>query len=87
MHDRAVMTDLIRHILQAAAEERARAVTGISVRLGALSHMTPDHFREHFAEAAAGTIAAGAAITATVSTDIHDPQAMGVLLEGIEVEA
>ena len=87
MHDRAVMTDLMRHILKTAEAEGARAVTGVSVRLGALSHMTPEHFREHFEESAAGTIAAGAAVKATVSNDIHDAYATGVLLEGIEVEA
>jgi len=86
MHDRAMMADLMRRILQAADAEGARAVTGISVRLGALSHMTPDHFREHFDEVAAGTIAAGAAVTATVSPDIRDPHAEGVLLENVEVE-
>jgi len=87
MHDRALMADLMRHILEAAAEENARSVTGVSVRLGALSHMTPDHFREHFEESAAGTIAAGAVVTASMSADIHDPHAEGVWLEGIEVES
>ncbi|HVZ13094.1 MAG TPA: hydrogenase/urease maturation nickel metallochaperone HypA [Bauldia sp.] len=86
MHDRALMADLMRRILAAAAHENARAITGVSVRLGALSHMTPDHFREHFEEAAAGTIAADARITAVQSADIRDPRAEGVWLEGIEVE-
>ena len=70
-----------------AEREEAKAVTGISVWLGALSHMSPDHFAEHFEDAAAGTIAAAATIDAVVSDDIHDPRASSVLLTGIEVEA
>lgn len=86
MHEHALMADLMRAVLTTAESENARAVLGISVWLGALSHMTPAHFAEHFADAAAGTIAAGAAIDATVSDDIHDPRAASVLLTGIEVE-
>jgi hydrogenase nickel incorporation protein HypA/HybF len=87
MHEHALMTDLMREILKQAAAENARAVTGVSVWLGSLSHMTPQHFAEHFEDAAAGTIAAGATITATTSTDIHHPHATGVVIEGIEIEA
>jgi len=87
MHEHALIADLVREILRAAACEQAKAVTGISVWLGALSHMSPDHFAEHFTDAAAGTIAEGAEITAVVSDDIHDPRASSVLLTGIEVEA
>ena len=43
-----------------AAEEGGSHVTRIRVRLGALSHFTPEHFREHFDDAAAGTLAEGA---------------------------
>jgi Zn finger protein HypA/HybF involved in hydrogenase expression len=32
-------------------------VTRISVRLGVLSHFTPQHVREHFEDASRGTIA------------------------------
>lgn len=87
MHEHALMNDLMREILKRAAAEGARAVTGVSVWLGSLSHMTPQHFAEHFEDAAAGTIAAGATITVTSSADIHHPHAAGVLLEGIEIEA
>jgi hydrogenase nickel incorporation protein HypA/HybF len=86
MHEHALMSDIMREILKTAKAENARAVTGVSVWLGALSHVTPQHFAEHFTDAAAGTIAAGATITATHSTDIHHPHAAGVMIEGIEVE-
>jgi len=86
MHEHALMADLVGQILKTAAGEGARRVTAISVRLGALSHMTPDHFAEHFEQAAAGTIAAGAAISAVASADIDDPRASDVVLTDIEVE-
>lgn len=86
MHDHAVMRDLMHQILKTAEAEKARSVTGISVWLGALSHMTPAHFAEHFHDAAAGTIAEGATIETTTSSDIHDPNATGLVLRGIEVE-
>ena len=86
MHEHALMADLMRAVLAAAERENAKTVVGVSVWLGALSHMTPAHFAEHFADAAHGTIAAGAAIDAVVSDDIKDPRATSVLLTGIDVE-
>jgi hydrogenase nickel incorporation protein HypA/HybF len=86
MHEHALMADLMRQILKTAEAEKARRVTGVSVWLGALSHMSPGHFAEHFAHAAAGTIAEGAEVDAASSDDIHDPHAVDVLLKGVEVE-
>ena len=65
MHEHALMSDLMRQILKTAKSEEAQAVVAVSVWLGALSHMSPDHFAEHFEQAAAGTIAEGAAIAAS----------------------
>ena len=86
MHEHALMNDLMRRVRAAAEDEKASRVTGISVWLGALSHMSPEHFREHFDQAAAGTLAEHAAIEVTLSDDIHDPNATSVLLQGVEVE-
>lgn len=86
MHEHGVMKSLMRHIDAAARAENARRVVGVSVRLGALSHMTPVHFGEQFGRAAAGTIAEGAELEVEVSTDIHDPAAADIVLRGIEVE-
>jgi hydrogenase nickel incorporation protein HypA/HybF len=86
MHERALMTDLMREIEAVAAAEGARRVTRVSVRLGALSHFTPEHFREHFVDASHGTLAAGAAVEAVLVDDLGDPRAAGVVLESIEVE-
>jgi hydrogenase nickel incorporation protein HypA/HybF len=87
VHEQAVMTRLMAAIEAAAHDERAARVTAIRVRLGALSHFTPDHFREHFVDASRGTIAEGASVDATLAEDPTEPDAQGVRLESIDVEA
>ena len=86
MHERALMTDLMREIEAVAAADGARRVTRVSVRLGALSHFTPEHFREHFVDVSQGTLAEGADVEAVLAEDLGDPRAAGVVLESIEVE-
>lgn len=86
MHEAGLMRDLMRKITDLAAEADARRITGVSVWLGALSHMSPEHFQEHFDQAAAGTLAEGARLTCEVSHDIADPNAEAILLRSIETE-
>jgi hydrogenase nickel incorporation protein HypA/HybF len=80
------MDDLILKIEATAQAEGAGRVTAIHVRLGALSHFTEAHFREHFEQAAAGTLADGAAVQAELGSDPTDPEAQSVVLESIDVE-
>jgi len=86
VHEMAVMTDLMRTIESQARAEDARRVTRIRVRLGALSHFSPAHFREHFEDASRGTLAEGAEVIAEVRVDPTEPEAQGVVLESIDVE-
>ena len=86
MHEQALMNDLMRRIDAEARTEGGRRVTRIRVRLGALSHFTEDHFREHFADASRGTIAEGAGVEAELATDPTEAHAQGVVLESIELE-
>jgi len=87
MHEASLMNDLIRKVLSLSNSRGGGRVTAVQVRLGALSHMSPDHFRHHFDQAAAGTIAEGASLRIEESTDLNDPNAQGLLLLGIEIEA
>ena len=48
---------------------------------------TPEHFREHFDDAAAGTVAEGADVEAELATDPTAPDAPGVGLESIDIES
>ena len=86
MHDQALMRDLMTRIVAVAEAEGATGVTKVSVRLGALSHFTPEHFREHFRDSSRGTLAEGAVVDAVLETDTTDPNAQGVLLESVERE-
>jgi hydrogenase nickel incorporation protein HypA/HybF len=87
MHEKALLDDLLRAVLAVAETEDAVRVTRVTVRLGALSHFTPEHFREHFVDAARGTLAEGAAVVATLDADVRADGADGVLLESVEVAA
>ena len=86
MHERALMNDVMRKIQDVALESDVERVTRVRVRLGALSHFTPEHFREHFEEASRGTIAEGAEVDAVVNGDIADEHASDVVIESVEVE-
>lgn len=86
MHERVLMDDLMREIEARAGAEGATRVTRIKVSLGALSHFTPGHFREHFEDASRGTLAEGAEIDAELRTDPTEAGAQGVVLESIDIE-
>jgi hydrogenase nickel incorporation protein HypA/HybF len=86
MHERALMTDLMREIEDVALAAGATRVTRVSVRLGALSHFTEEHFREHFVDASRGTLAEGAIVNAVLEDDLENPCAAGVVLQSVEVE-
>ncbi len=85
MHERALMDDLVRKVLAVAEAEGAGSVARIRVRLGALSHFTPEHFVEHWLDASRGTIAEGSAVDATMDESLTGEAAQGVLLESVEV--
>jgi hydrogenase nickel incorporation protein HypA/HybF len=84
-HELSLMADLMQKVESVAREEGATTVTSISVRLGALSHMSPAHFREHWQHAARGTLAEGAAIEIETSGDPAEPHAEDILLRSVEV--
>jgi hydrogenase nickel incorporation protein HypA/HybF len=86
MHEHALIADLIRKIETIARANNARRVVKVKLRLGALSHMSPEHMREHFAAAAQGTLAQGAVLESEVSTDIDDPRARDIVLDSVDVD-
>ena len=86
MHERALMDDLARKVLAVAETEGAASVTRIRVRLGALSHFTPEHFVEHWVDASHGTLAEGAEVDATLDEDLEGEASQGVVLESVEVQ-
>src|SRR3990172_4588295 len=85
MHEFSLIKDLIHKITTIAREQHASKVISVTVKLGALSHISPDHFREHFIHASHGTISEGARLNIEFMNDITDPQSQEVLIKNIEV--
>ncbi len=86
MHESSLMASLLRQVEGVAQAQEARAVVGITLTIGALAPFTPDHLRDHFRLAAAGTVAEGATLSIQVETDPTDPQAQTLRLTGVEIE-
>jgi hydrogenase nickel incorporation protein HypA/HybF len=80
------MANLIRKVEEVGTASGAARITRVVVRLGALSHFTVDHFREHFVDAARGTLAEGAQIDARLDDDLTAPHASDVVLESLDIE-
>jgi hydrogenase nickel incorporation protein HypA/HybF len=85
MHEHSLIEALLNKILSLASDAGASKIVKVSVRLGALSQMSPTHLKEHFGEASRGTIAENAEIDAEESSDVHDPHAPFVFLKGIDI--
>ncbi|MCB9754609.1 MAG: hydrogenase maturation nickel metallochaperone HypA [Myxococcales bacterium] len=86
MHEMSVLNNLMNKVTELNALHGGKRVISMKLRLGALSHFTPQHFREHFDFASRGTVAEGARLELTQMTDETDPDAQGVVLESLEFE-
>ena len=86
MHERSLMASLLRQAEEIAREHRSNRVVRLRVALGALSHLSHEHFREHFEEASRGTVAEGAEMEVCVLEDITDPRAQDIVLESADIE-
>ena len=86
MHETALVRDVVRRINDLAQGTNARRVTGAKIWLGALSHLSAEHFREHFTLEARDTPAAGAVLDIQVSDDPDHPQAQNVRLLSVDLD-
>ncbi len=84
-HELSLMNDLLRKIKIVADAQGTQKIVGVRLKLGALAHISADHLREHFEEAARGTMAQGAQLEIIVSTDETEPHAQDILLESVEI--
>lgn len=85
MHESPLVSALISKILAVATEQHASKIISLTVKIGALSHISPTQLREHFIHAAHGTIAEEAQLNIEALTDTTDPLAQEVLLESIDI--
>ncbi len=86
MHEFSLMANLMHKIDSIARVNHTQKVLGVKVKLGALSHISVDHFREHFLDAARGTAAQNARLNIEMLTDTDDPHAQEIILDSIELE-
>jgi hydrogenase nickel incorporation protein HypA/HybF len=87
MHEASLMLSLMHRIDDIAKSEGGRRIVRVSIWLGALSHMSAEHFAEHFERAAAGTMAEGARLDVTVSDDPDHENAQDLMLKSVAVES
>ena len=86
MHETALVRDVVRRIGDLAQATGARRITGAKIWLGALSHLSAEHFREHYVLEAQGSIAAGAILKIEASSDLDHPDAQHVRLESVDLD-
>lgn len=84
MHEMSLINDLVNKIESVARQQNVKKVVSAKVWLGAMSHISADHFREHFAEGTVGTVAEGASLDVEVSDDLNNPNSQDILLISID---
>lgn len=86
MHETSLIPDLIAKIERVARENGAAKVLAVEVHIGAMAAISADHLREHFVEAAVGTLAEGAELRTTVGEDPLAGDAFDIRLTAVEVD-
>jgi len=86
MHEFSLMKNLLKKIESLALQHQATKVVRVKVRLGALGHISKEHFQEHFVHGTQGTIAQDAKLEVILETDTESPHAQEILLEDIDVQ-
>jgi hydrogenase maturation protein HypF len=81
MHEMSLLRGLIKQIDAIARDNDASRVTSVRLKLGPLAHIEPDHLREHFVEAAHGTVAEYAVLEIETTDELHE-----LTLESVDVE-
>ena len=85
MHERRLIADLVAEALRICATQAADRVTCLRLRIGSLSHVTPEVLRAGIEDAATGTPLAGARLLIEQDRDPGWAHAQGVVLVELEV--
>jgi hydrogenase nickel incorporation protein HypA/HybF len=85
MHESSLIPALLNTVERVAREAEAEKIVRISLTVGAFAAIAPDHLREHFVIAAAGTVAEGADLDIALLSDPGDPLAYMVQVQSLEV--
>jgi hydrogenase nickel incorporation protein HypA/HybF len=82
----SLVKDLVRQVDELVRSQGGKRAKTVTVRIGALAHLSGEHLREHFEQAAQQTYAAGAHLAWTTMADFSDPYAQDIVLESLEIE-
>lgn len=85
MHEAALIRDVLHRVEAVAAGQPGARVTVIRLWVGGLAHLTEAGLRERWSLATEGSAAKGARLEITVSEDLHDPRAEGIVLESLDL--
>ena len=86
MHELSLMADLMRKLDAIAREQYPAQIIDVTIKLGALAHVSAQHLRAHFVLACRGTALEGVRFLIEIGTDVSDPHAQDILLDRVEVE-
>jgi hydrogenase nickel incorporation protein HypA/HybF len=86
MHEFSLMSNLLGKIDKIVKDNSATKATKVVVTIGAMAHISPDHFKEHFIHGTSGTVAEDAELDVTLNTDQNDPHAAEILLKSVDVQ-
>ena len=84
MHEHTLIKSLLHKIDDIALQQTPKRIQHITITLGALSHISAEHFREHFEQAVANTPLQSVALTVECETDIHANTAQDIILKSID---
>lgn len=84
MHDTRLVREIVARV-NTVAREHGVAIEGVLVEIGALSHITPDAFVDHFEVFAAGSMAEDATLDISRSEDREAEDAFDVRLVSVTV--
>lgn len=86
MHEMSLLKDIMEKINRIAQQEKSTQVDKVTITIGAMAHISSDHFKEHFYHAALGGPAEKAELDVIEATDPEDPLAQEIVLNSVVVK-
>lgn len=85
MHESAMIKALLDQVQSIARVHGAERIRSVSIVVGTLSGISPEHLAEHFVEAARGTPASHARLDITLSNELA-PRAQDIVVTAVELD-
>jgi len=85
MHEGTLIRELVGKVNEVATQEGATRVLRVNVKVGDLSHASPDHLRQHFDFETSGTISEGAILQVEPVSGADDPLSLEIMIDSIEL--